>query len=83
MWQQPIISMHSRLWPMPPPMVRGSSPARSILWKGSSRRSSQPARVSWRARLSSSTRMPMEEISKARPSTSFHMRMSPLSCQSS
>lgn len=39
-------SMHSRLWPMPPPMVRGSWPASSILWKARFRRPSQPARVS-------------------------------------
>ena len=31
----PMSSMHRRLWPMPPPMVRGNSPFSSILWKGS------------------------------------------------
>lgn len=33
-------SMHRRLWPIPPPMVRGNSPAISFLWKESSRRAS-------------------------------------------
>ena len=53
------------------------------MWKGGPRRSSQFASVSCRSRLSGSTRTPMEEISKARPSTSFHIRMSPFSSQSS
>ena len=30
MWAQPIMSMQRRDWPMPPPMVRGSSLLRSI-----------------------------------------------------
>ena len=38
MCAQPIISMHRRDWPMPPPIVRGSSPSSSILWKGKARR---------------------------------------------
>ena len=83
MWHVPIMSMQRRLWPMPPPMVRGSSPFSSILWKGSSARSSHPASFSWRARLSSSTRMPIEEISNAHSRTGFHIRISPLSAQSS
>ena len=83
MWQVPSSSMHSRDWPMPPPMASGSSPFSSIRWKGRERRLSQPARVSWRSRAAASTRMPMEESSKLRSSTGFHMRMSPLSSQSS
>ena len=83
MWALPSRSMDRRDWPMPPPMVRGSSPSRSILWKVSSRRSSQPAAVSWRSRAAGSTRMPMEESSMARPSTLSHRRMSPLRVQSS
>lgn len=31
MWAQPRISIHRRDCPIPPPMVRGSSPASSIL----------------------------------------------------
>ena len=38
MCAQPIISMHRRDCPMPPPIVRGSSPSSSILWKGKARR---------------------------------------------
>ncbi len=44
-------------------------PFSSILWKGSARRSSQPAIVSWESRDLGSTRIPMEEISNAWPST--------------
>ena len=43
MWALPNRNMDRRDWPMPPPMVRGSLPSSSILWKGSSRRLSQPA----------------------------------------
>ena len=64
-------------------MVRGSSPASRALWKDSSRRSSWPETESWRSRDSGLTRMPMDEISKARPSRGFHSRMSPFSVQSS
>ena len=45
-WQHPIISIARRDCPMPPPMVRGSSSFRSIWWKGSCLRSSQPDSVS-------------------------------------
>ena len=38
MCAQPIISMHRRDWPIPPPIVRGSFPSSSILWKGKARR---------------------------------------------
>ena len=79
----PSISMHRRLWPMPPPMVRGSLPSKSALWKASWARASQPAAFSWAARLSASTRMPMLLISIAQPSGSCQNRISPFSCQSS
>ena len=83
MWQVPISSMHSRDWPMPPPMDWGSWPFSSILWKGSSRRWLQFAAVSWRSRAAASTRMPMEDSSKLRSRMGFHMRISPFSSQSS
>ena len=79
----PSISMHRRLWPMPPPRVRGSVPSQSALWKASWARASQPAAFSWAARLSASTRMPMLLISIAQPSGSCQNRISPFSCQSS
>ena len=47
--------MHRRLWPMPPPMVSGSSSVNSILWNGSAARSLHPAMLSWRASASAST----------------------------
>ena len=75
--------MDSRDWPMPPPMVRGSWPFRSILWKGSSRRSSQPARVSCLSRDSGLTRMPMEDSSMACPLTLSQHSRSPFRFQSS
>ena len=50
----------------PPPMVWGSSPFKSALWKGSAARSSHPASASWRRKASASTRIPMDETSKAR-----------------
>ena len=75
--------MDSRDWPMPPPMVRGSWPFRSILWKGSSRRSSQPARVSCLSRDSGLTRMPMEDSSMAWPLTLSQHSRSPFRFQSS
>ena len=68
---------------MPPPMVRGSSPASSALWKGRLRRSSQPAMVSCRSRLSGLTRMPMLDSSTAQFSTGSQHSRSPFSAQSS
>ena len=79
----PSISIERRDWPMPPPMVCGSSPFKSILWYISSRRSSQWAAASWRSSAAGSTRMPMLESSKAHPSSEFQTRMSPFSVQSS
>ena len=69
MWAQPSISIANLDWPIPPPMVRGSWPVSSSLWKGSSRRSSQPEMVSWRSIASASTRIPIEESSSAISST--------------
>ena len=80
---QPIISMHRRDCPIPPPIVRGSSSARSILWNGSALRSLWSAIVSWRSSYSASTRIPIDEISSARPSVSSQKKISPFSCQSS
>ncbi len=68
---------------MPPPMVKGSSPASSILWKGSSRRLSQPASRSWRSKDSPSTRTPMLLISSASPKGSCQKSRSPFRSQSS
>ncbi len=79
----PIISMQRRDWPIPPPMVSGSSSLRSILWKGRARLSSQPEIVSWRSSELLSTRIPIEDISSERSSTSSQKNKSPLSCQSS
>ena len=55
----------------------------SAEWNGRLFLSSAPASASWRAIASSSTRTPIDEISNARPSTSFHTSMSPFSDQSS
>lgn len=51
--------------------------------KAGSRRSSQPALVSWLSREAGSTRIPIEETSNAHSRTGFQNRMSPLSAQSS
>ena len=56
---KPVINLAGLKGPTSIGMVSGSSPLRSILWKGSLRRSSQPASASWRSSAASSTRMPM------------------------
>lgn len=72
-------SIHRRDCPIPPPMLSGSEPFRSLLWKYNSFRSSFPESSNWRNSASLSTRIPIDESSMARPSTSFHTRRSPLS----
>ena len=74
-----------RFWdcPIPPPIVRGSLPSRSILWKGRFLLSSQPAFVSCSSRAFSSTRIPMEEISRAHCKGSCQKRISQFNFQSS
>ena len=69
--------MHRRDWPIPPPMVCGSSPAMSRRWKYRSAFHSWPRSLSCRTMASGLTRMPMDEISKALSRTGFHRRMSP------
>ena len=72
------ITMHRRLWPMPPPMDNGSLSSRSCLWKYSFSRSCFSYISSCLSRLSLSTRMPIELSSNERPKTGYQIRMSPL-----
>ena len=83
MWAHPIISMQRRDCPIPPPMVSGNSPRKRAEWKGRDALSVQPLSVNCRIMDSSSTRIPMEEISSAFPSTSSQNIMSPFNAQSS
>ena len=62
-------NMHSRDWPMPPPAVRGSSPSSSARWNRRAAQSSWPQAQSCYIRPCSSTRMPMDDISMAQPSS--------------
>ena len=69
-WTSPICALRRkniqiRDCPIPPPIVRGSSLSKIDFWKGSAARSGQPAFSSWDSSELSSTRMPIEESSKA------------------
>ena len=79
----PSSNMESRDCPIPPPIVRGSSPESNALWKGSVLRSLAFAFVSCSSSDFSSTRIPMDEISNAQPRISFQKSMSPFRLQSS
>ena len=65
MWALRRKNMQMRDWPMPPPMVKGTSSWITAWWKGSCARSMHPAASSWRSSASLSTRMPMLDSSRA------------------
>ena len=82
-WISPICAlwsniMQSLLWPIPPPILKGSSPLSSFLWKKSSLRSSSPSDFNCLNKASRSTRMPIELSSNDRSSTGYQIRISPL-----
>ena len=62
-------SIHILDWPMPPPMVYGSSPASNALWNGRPFRSEQPRISSCFKSDASSTLIPILESSNAESST--------------
>ena len=79
MWAFCSRYMHKRLCPMPPPIEYGSSPAIRARWNARLRRSSQPRALSWATRLSSLTRMPIDDSSNGISSTLSQRMRSPLS----
>ena len=55
-WALPNNSMHRRLWPMPPPIVRAGCRPTASCGRAAPHRCGQPASASWRRRASASTR---------------------------